>query len=408
VVEGWLQALQTEGLVKETTKGWSLTTAGLEAAVVVRPMCSPINITSFWINATVNDAFIKQMVSHLGRMCPRSAVFGELEDLALGFLSNMVGRDGLQKRLSEARQPSLSNFKQWSYNFALSKFRNEGRDAQTRSFKGARTEKDLRLGLEEDISGRSVPADNQAIFLSLDDEGGTSAFVSGASSSNALLDVVGGNLEDEIVHRMTAQRGISLTEAAIAREKAGAKDRFSRLFKMTQEDKSYHEIGQAEGVSRNRAASLVADLRSAVTNWTLDSHSTVLVVRYIQEEPSSTLTDIVTGLAEKANGILLEAVEAASVDCLDALLLGLDEKIEHAKGEVLRQKATTFSDASNFVDDTLLGELVAAGRIERFTNTVWATVGGERRSSHHDTYVITKIGETVLDSGDTFAILAQK
>jgi len=314
-----LRALQIEGLVRQGSSGWVLTPTGIATSVAARDWCSPKNITAFWIERVIDQSYFQKLVTHLKYACARSAQFNEIHDLVHGYLLSLINRNGLRTRIAAGNQPSPSNIRTWVYKSALSQFRNEGRDALTRSFKGARTEKDLRLGEPDDISGRSLPSEMQAIFLGVDGEGKEDVHVSGTSSSNALLDVVGGNLEEEIIHRLTAQRGLALAEAAIRREKSGAQERFLRINQMALKDFSFADIGQVEGVSRNRAAVLVADLRAAVRKATLFSSYAVHALEYIREEPCSTLADIREGLTEQAH-LDPETIAGVNQSVLDALV----------------------------------------------------------------------------------------
>jgi len=193
--------------------------------------------------------------------------------------------------------------------------------------------------------------------------------VSGAPHAHPLLDVVGGNLEDEILHRMTAQRGIALAEAAVRREKAGAPDRFARLLGLVLSDTGFREIGIAEGVSRNRAASLVADLRAAVQQATSHSNEAAKVLQCIQEEPCSTLEDIHEALKEQAQAAWEKEVSDAGGD--DSVVGELD---------------LSFLDRINA---NLLDTLVSAGRAKRVGR------GG---------FVVTPSGEAILESGDHFGL----
>lgn len=370
LVGKWLGVLQDEGLVRVGASGaWSLTPAGITASVEARDWCDKKNVTAFWVDRVIDKTYFQKLVTHLQYACARSAQFNELHDLVNGYLLNLINRNGLRARIAAGNQPSPSNIRSWCYKSALSQFRDEGRDALTRSFKGARTEKDLRLGATEDIPARSMPCEAQAVFLGVDGDGRDDIHVTGEGSSNALLDVVGGNLEDDIIHRLTAQRGLALTEAAIRREKSGAQERFLRINQMTLNDMSFVDIGEAEGVSRNRAAALVADLRAAVHRATVFSSYAVQALEYLREEPCSTLEDIHEGLLEKAQAAWEKQVEDAGGDtsAVSALDTGFVEGI----------------------DTNVLNALVGAGRLRRVGD------GG---------YMVTPSGEAALDNGERFGI----
>jgi len=367
LTERWLGMLRDEGLVREVASGsWSLTPTGIAASVEARDWCERQNVTAFWVDRVIDQPYFQKLVTHLQYACARSAHFNELHDLVNGYLLNLINRNGLRARIAAGNQPSPSNIRSWCYKSALSQFRDEGRDALTRSFKGARTEKELRLGITEEAN---LPAETQGVFLGVDADGRDDVHVSGSGSSAALLDVVGGNLEDDIIHRLTAQRGIALTEAAIRREKAGAKERFLRIHQMTLDDMGFADIGAAEGVSRNRAAALVADLRAAVQRATVFSANAVQALEYLREEPCSTLDDIHAGLIEKAR---------------DAW----EKQVEDAGGDT---SAVSPFDPSfvEGIDTSVMDALVSAGRLRRVGD------GG---------FMVTPSGEAALDNGERFGI----
>lgn len=325
-----LEGLQEEGLVRQVAGNkWSLTRASLETAVRARDVFTTKNMTAAWIDGTVDSEYLAKLDVHMGGRCKRSRQFNEISDLIHKFFLNLIRRDGLADMLAEGKHPTPSDLRNWAYRSALSSFRDEGRDALTRAFKGCRTEKDLRLDVEEEVGDahrdtvdRSIPSEAAGVFLTEDSEGQAGTLVSGSSSAAPLLDVVGGNLEDEIIHRMTGLRGFALLEAAIRREKPGASDRFARILGMLREDKGFRDIGAAEGVSRNRAASLVADLRDAVNRAVATSTVAVRILKYVRDVPYATIEDMeeprriehgenVGGLGEAVDVSILDALVAA-------------------------------------------------------------------------------------------------
>lgn len=292
MVTQWVQEACEKGWICQTRHGLALTASGLVHAVAARAHFSPQNVTAFWIGKTLTREVLHSLTQHLRHKLSRSVAFNEIQDLVHGYLVNLIRRDGLRARLAEGRQPSPANLRAWTYKAALSQFRDEGRDAHTRSFKGSKTEKDLRLGYDE-MASKSMPSDNQAIFMGLDDDGQESTLVSSNASSNPLLDIAGGNLEDEVLHKMRAQEGLALMQAAMQQEKANASERFSRLARMVMVDGlSTPEIASVEGVSRTRATVLMNEFRGALDRAAATSAIAYQVLAYLQEEPCSTLMDL--------------------------------------------------------------------------------------------------------------------
>lgn len=296
-VRASLCALIEDGLVRVNGDGYSLTRLGIEPAVGVCHQFEEENVTNAWIKAVLDAPYLARLTSHMEQRCRRSAHFNEVPELVNNYIMNLLRRDGLRKRIIEGKYPTPSDMKAWTYKAALSQWRDEGRDALTRGLKGCRTEKDLRLvgeneGTHLDAVARSIPTDTQGVFMSTDDEGSMVDLVSGGPSSLPLLDVVGGNLDEEVLHNMTWTRGLALTEAALRKEKPGAADRFVRLFRMVCADASFREIGDTENVSRNRAATLVTEMRAAIQRASHTAELKIKVLAYVKEWPRVTVEDM--------------------------------------------------------------------------------------------------------------------
>ena len=350
-----LHDLVSEGYIAISGGKWSLTPEGVAAAVDLRTTFSTRNVTDLWITCRVDAAYLTRLTSALGQWCPRSAQFGELEDLVQHYLTNVVRRDGFRKRILQCRPPAFSDVKQWVYNAALSLWRDEGRDAQTRAFKGARTEKDLLQKNDDDVASRSVAADTQAIFLVVDGEGDTGSMSSSGVLPMPLIDVHGGDFQEEMMHHLSWMRGIERASAVIRQVKQGAPDRFERLLHdVAVGDASYREIGKTEGVSRNRAATLVNDLRTVLHRERDLANLAVRVFAYLKENPYSTVAD-------------MEAPEDEDVDATEG---GLGVTIPR----------------------TLLDGLVVAGRIAR------------KGTGARECFTLTAAGESALFDGDYFGV----
>lgn len=353
-IEASIHALVRDGLMSVSGGAASLTLAGVVKAVGLRPRFSDKNVTSVWLASTVDANYIRRLTTSLTLKCPRSAQFGELEDLIQNYMADILRRDGFRTRILSGRPPAFSDVKQWVYNAALSMWRNEGRDAQTREFKGARTEKDLRQENDDDVASRSIAVDTQAIFLVTDGDGDVGAMSSSGGLPMPLVDVHGGNLEDEMLHRLSWLRGMERAAAVIRLAKQGAPERFARLLhEVVVEDATLNEIKESEGVSRNRAAMLVHNLSATLHQEGADARLVVKILTYLRENPFSTRADM----------------EAPVNNAADAVDGGLGEPIKVS----------------------LLDSLVKAGRI---------TCTGKGNTS----YCITNAGEKILSHGDYFGM----
>lgn len=286
-----LGLLIRDGFLIEKAGTVTLSLQGLERAIDIRAEFSPKSITSFWVDKAIDAAYIKRLEGHLAQRCPKSVQFGELGDLICNYFTNVICRDGLKNRLRQGRQPSPSDLKNWIYRAALSIWRDEGRDALTRGFKGARTEKDLHQEDEADIVSRSVPSEHQGLFLITDEEGGTGEFMGAGSASMPLIDVLGGDMAEEMVHRLAGQRGMQQAEAVLRRAKSP--DRFGRVFQsLVEGELSVQEIGQQEGVTRARAAVIISNIRDTFEEEKRASSLVYKILLYIKENPYSTSADI--------------------------------------------------------------------------------------------------------------------
>ena len=288
-----LSPLLTEGMVTVSNNKWSLTLAGVERAVSLRPAYSTRNVTSLWVASRIDEAYISRLTAALSQWCTRSAQFGEISDLIHNYMAGILRRDGFRKRIASGRHPAFSDVKQWVYNTALSTWRDEGRDAQTRAFKGARTEKDLRQENDDDVAGRSISTETQGIFLVTDGEGDIGSMASSGALPMPLVDVLGGNFEDEMIHRLSWQRGMERASSVVRRVKQGAPERFDRLLHdVVDGDADCKDIEKAEGVSRNRAATLITALRTSLTRERDLANLALSIFAYLKENPYSTKLDM--------------------------------------------------------------------------------------------------------------------
>lgn len=319
-----LQPLIEQGLATRTGSGaWHLTLSGIEQAVSLRPFYSTKSVTSFWFERKIDLEYMGRLKSALSQRCVRSSHFGEIDDLIHNYVSGIIRRDAFRNRIASGRHPAFSDIKQWIYNLALSTWRNEGRDAQTRAFKGSRTEKDLAQEDDADIAERSVATEAQGIFLVTDGDGDIGSMASSGSLPMPLLDVLGGNFEDEMLHRLTWQRGMERASAVVRRVKQGAPERYDRLLRdVVEEGAECKDISAQEGVSRNRAATLMASLRTTMSGEREVADLAVRVFAYLKDNPYSTVSDMEApenedpeamdgGLGVRIPSGLLDALETA-------------------------------------------------------------------------------------------------
>jgi hypothetical protein len=152
--------------------------------------------------------------------------------------------------------------------------------------KGARTERDL-----VDAPGTVLDdgLGTQAIYLA-EREGGSEITTAGGLA-DCLVDVIDTSTiaPDEMAY-LTA--GLEALEAALRRRKSGNPDRFARLLAHMATDLSVKDLAEAEGVSRNRAASLLTDLRTAARDVVDTGRHVRKILTYVSEEPCATAVEI--------------------------------------------------------------------------------------------------------------------
>lgn len=266
-----LPLMEEAGLVLKKQKGYSLTPKGVEQAVAVRELYDERSVTVFWLNGVLGE-FYPMMERHLSAKYPRSRQFNEILDLVNEYLTNLMARDGLRKRITAGKHPSASQLCHWACRQACSQFRNEGKDAHTRAFKGALTERDRRHiqsmsegGPQDLLADTMIVVDTSPIYLQADSEGRQAIHASRGTQNAPLMDICGGDLEDEVSERLAKEYGFKVIERVIRRHKRGAPDRYVKLARAYMlEGSDINDIAKSEGVSRNRAASLVATIRGVL------------------------------------------------------------------------------------------------------------------------------------------------
>lgn len=96
------------------------------------------NLTSKWIDSK-GSLLYERLRSYLERKLPRSLIMGKVDDHIQTFLTNLVRRDALAKRIESNTPIHISQVCAWARRSAYSDFRDEGRDPVTRTLHGALT-----------------------------------------------------------------------------------------------------------------------------------------------------------------------------------------------------------------------------------------------------------------------------
>ena len=308
--------LAREGLLEFHGDKVALAKPGLREAVDARPYATLGSVTAHYLAATLTVPVRDRMARYLEKRLPRSRDFNEIDELVNNYVFVVCRRDGLRPYIAEGRYPSPSQLNAWAYRAALSHIRDEGRDALTRGFKGARTERDLADpdGEAADLASVTEASEHRALYMSDAGEDGPGQLTSGVPMSLALMDVVGGNLDDEIQHRMSRERGEASVDRAVARMRKGGAERCLRVLSHLRADLGSAEIANREKVGRNRATTLMAEVRESIRDHVLDELAARRVLRLVEAEPCSTLIDVREYVSEmsESDGEPAIAVEAVA------------------------------------------------------------------------------------------------
>ena len=285
-LEKSLTSLVKEGKVQHQRKGWCLMAPALPEIARDHLTFSNKNITTAWLTHTLTPEVMNGIRYHVGQRCKKSMVFDEIVDLVDNYLAKLMFRDGLHKYLSEGRVPAISQIKLWAYRAALTQFRDEGRDALTRSFKGAMTERDL---ADNPVKVLDDGFDNQAVYLT--DTGDGMDLMVGSGGLDSLVDVVD-SYATSVEEDCNLSDIMDIMRSAIRKKKSRNPDRYARLLDAMASDSSSHSISNLEGISGNRASTLRNDIKESMLEVVSEGREIRKILMEVRDEPYSTLADL--------------------------------------------------------------------------------------------------------------------
>jgi hypothetical protein len=266
----------------------ALTLAGVRAVAAAKPR----NVTVAWFDRFMTPAQYAELVRYIGGKTRHSRDGSEIRGFVHDYIANVCARDGLRERILSGNEPSASCIRSWVWKQALSTFRNEGTDAQTRTVKGARTERDLRG--ETPQGAFQAPGSGVAVVVYEVSDQAVHGGLTGGAQNCALVDIVdNAQWADEFcAHQEALSRGMARLEQAVRSYKPGAPDRYARVLGHLARGCSPAEVAREEKVAPARAATLIAEVRAAGRERARIDQVRAGVLRYIQEEPMSTLSDL--------------------------------------------------------------------------------------------------------------------
>ena len=280
--------------IKQGNK-WALTEAGVAVATKIRPHfivpevaeANPDtrNVTCLWLEAEL----AKGLYDHLLRVVScntstaREREAGEVMDHVNHYFATAIRRDAYRTRIEAGDPPRWGQITEWCLRATWSTFKKRARMPLFREGRGARTEKERENGTIR--TDALIASEHEVVIQSREEVGSPNLVV-----NEVLVDTEAHHRE---MHRIDFDRGMSKIEEAFRVHKPGNHDRISRIWKLYAEGHTVEEIGQLEGVSRNRAASLLADVRKALRDAEQTATNAAIVLEYIAENPWSATADVV-------------------------------------------------------------------------------------------------------------------
>lgn len=298
------------------TDEWALITAEMSGLLVrsdsklmlddvgyawrVRPLFEKRNLTNVWLDAYLTPRSYSDLHKYLTSRTRHSRDKDEISELAHEFIRRLIATDGLRERLVAGRVPSPSEVRSWAWRRALSIFRDEGIDAQTRMVKNARTDRDLANNTPA-AAFQSDPESKSGIYEIAGSDGGMLTS-SGSHMGNALVDVVdvAPTPAEATEHRDFANRRMALLEAAVRQHRPNASDRFARVLAHMAAGKTVAEIAALEGVSACRATRMTSDVRAAGAALSTKQAVERKILEYVRAEPMSTIDDLLADVHDDA------------------------------------------------------------------------------------------------------------
>lgn len=242
------------------------------------------NVTSIWLDAQCRGGLIDKMVDRLSQApelkMERST--DHILDHIQTFLTASIRTDAFATWLERGDAPLLSQLCNWTKRKAISEFRKRSRDAHGRERYGALTKK------ERDDGGVMADAVMPSEYT-LGYEGGDADDADSMESSRVIVDPLTAQMME---HAVQGEVGMARVYDAIRRMKSGNPERFVQLFDLMAQQHSVQEIGDKMGVTRNRAANLMATLRNAIREAEHQAREARIIINYLREEPYATISDI--------------------------------------------------------------------------------------------------------------------
>jgi len=207
------------------------------------------NLTSQWLARNGRKVF-SELVKHLTHRLPTSRRIGVIEDHVQTFLTRLIEKDTLASFILEGGEPKLSVLRAWVHQSACTEMRGWGVDASLRASRGAKTNRDRQADL-----GRMplvvVNSEEPVVERRYEVEGGEVTDYYDPSSRSA---------EDIMI----SEEIIEAAKFIVRYRIPGGADRYGALFESMLDGVKRCDLADDAGVSRNRMASMVAQIRDVL------------------------------------------------------------------------------------------------------------------------------------------------
>lgn len=288
-VEEELSFLEAEGVVLLGKRGYVVARDHVGMVCQIHDLLDTgTNLTTAWCKQELREENYRKIVNYLNRKLPRSVLLGEIRDLVSEYFTRLMGRDGLRKYLEVGKIPAISQLGVWCYRQGLTIFRDEGRDALTRTSKGALNERETGAG-----AGLAYTAGDGLGHAPIYEEG-----EEGEGAPTPLLDVVDvstlGEVDTEVEEKVA---GLLEGEA------------LQRTYDLMLSGARICDIARVFGVPRRKAHCYAEGVLERVREAANTGARSLRVVSYLREEPYSTYSEIAEEVGSEGLTEILDTLQ---------------------------------------------------------------------------------------------------
>jgi hypothetical protein len=288
-------------LVVKQGKSWALTEAGIAVAANLHSEFSERkirknaqgeeievearNVTNVWLDGQIQFHGLHKRLLNAITYDPttrKERESGEVDDHVDHFLASRIHNNSFATRLGTCDPPTFREIKTYTLRATYTTFKRRAQDPLHREGRGALTDSERKAGGPTTAS--MVSSEYSKVLQTTECLRSEGTVMSEVIVDNAQV--------ARDMHRLDFDRGMNKVREAFRRFKPGNHDRMYRVFNLMAEGHTVEQIGEHEGVTRNRAATLMADTRGALRAARQATTDAITVLQYIVENPCSTLPDL--------------------------------------------------------------------------------------------------------------------